>query len=89
MIRYPKAMLLRVVAVAHELAMLFTWVGFPNQIVTDQGSIIMGKILNALAQLVGLHALHTTMYHPQMNGLVESFNGILNRMLKKFIHGGG
>lgn len=45
----------------------------------------MGKMLKVLNQLVGLQALHTTMYHPQTNGLVECFNGTLKRMMHKFV----
>lgn len=56
---------------SQELATLFSRVGFPKQIMTDQGTVFMGKMLKALAQLVGLQTLHTTVYHPQTNGLVE------------------
>lgn len=31
-------------AVAHEMSTLFTRVGFPKEIVTDQGTVFMGKI---------------------------------------------
>lgn len=48
----------------------------------------MGKTLRALAQMVGLETMHTTVYHPKTNGLVERFNRTLKRMLKKFIQGG-
>lgn len=82
--RYPEAMSLRAataLAVAQELATLFTRVGFPKQIITDPGTVFMGKTLKTLAQLIGLQALHTTVYHPQTNGLVECFNGTLKRMI--------
>lgn len=65
--RYSAAMPLRTAlatAVAQELATLFTRVGFPKQIVTDKGMVFMGKTLKAPAQLVGIQALHTTVYHP-------------------------
>lgn len=89
--RYPKAISLRAataLAVAQELATLFTRVGFPKQLVTDQSTVFMGKTLKALAQLVGMQALHTTVYHPQTNGLVERLNGTLKKMIRKFISEG-
>lgn len=58
-------------AVAQELATLFTRVGYPKQIITNRGSVFMGKTLKALAQLVGLQALQTTVYHLQTYGLVS------------------
>lgn len=61
-----------------------TWAS-PKQIVNDQGTGFIGKTLKALAQLVVLQALHTTIYHPQTNGLVDCFNGTLKRMLRKFV----
>lgn len=74
-------------SMAQELGVLFTQVGFPPKIVMDQGTVFTKKTLKALAQLVGLPMLHTTVYHPQTNSLVERFNGTLKRMLKMFIQG--
>lgn len=78
--QYPGAMPLRTASaegVAQELAVLFTRVGGVKQIVTDQGTVFMGKTLQALSQLVEVQMLHTTVYHPQTNGLVGRFNGTL------------
>lgn len=89
--RYPEAMPLRAAtakAVAQEVAVLFTRVGFPKQIITDKGMVFMGKTLKALAQMVELQMLHTTVYYPQTNGLVQRFNRMFKRMLKKFIQRG-
>lgn len=88
--QHPEAMPLRTAmatAVAYELATLFTRVGFPKQIVTDQGTMFVGNTLKTLAQLVGLQALQTTVYHPQTNGLVECFNGTLKMMLHNHFEG--
>lgn len=55
--QYPEAMALRTAsasAVAQGLATLFTRVGSPKQVVTDQGIVFMGKMFKALAQLVGI-----------------------------------
>lgn len=82
---YPKTMPLRMAtatAAAHALAMLFTRVGFSKQVVTNQGTDFMVKLLKALAQLVGLRALRrTTIYHPQTNG----FNGTLRWIIFTFV----
>lgn len=43
--RYPEEMALRTAsapAVAQELATFFMTVGFPKQVVTDQGTVFMG-----------------------------------------------
>lgn len=76
--QYPEAIPLYTalaLAVAQELATLFTRVGFSKQVVPDQGMVFMGKSMKALAQMVGLQTLYTMVYHPQTNGLVEHFNG--------------
>lgn len=55
--RYPEAMSLwstTGTAVAYELATLVTPVGFTRQIMTDQGTVFMGKTVKAQTQLVGV-----------------------------------
>lgn len=89
--RSPEAMPLRnamAPAIAQELVTPFTRVGFPKQIVTDQGTVFVGKTHKALAQLIGIQALHTSVYHHQTNRLVERFNGTLKRTIRKFITNG-
>lgn len=90
--RYPEAMLLcdaKATMVAQELATLFTRDGFPKQILTDQGTVLMGKTLRALWHLAGIQLLKTSVYHAQTNGLVEHFNGTLKCMLRKFVQESG
>lgn len=77
MTQYPEAMLLRdakASTVARELTVLFPQVGFSKQVMTDQGTVFMWRLL-------GLHPLRTSVYHPQTNGLEERFNGTLKQML--------
>lgn len=42
-----------------------------------------------LCQLLQVHHLKTSVYHPQTDGLVERFNQTLNSMLKKVVTDGG
>ena len=39
--------------------------------------------MKEVSRLLGLTQLHTTPYHPQENGLVQSFNETLKNMLRK------
>ncbi len=86
--RYPEVFPLKIVRarnVAICLVQLFSRVGFPRTIVTDQGSNFMSKLLKQVYQLLGIKGLRTTPYHPQTDGLVERFNQTLKQMLRKFV----
>lgn len=83
-IRNPEAMPLRNMranTVARALAGRCTPVSFNKQVITDQGAAFMSETLWALWKLAGVQPLHTSVYHPQTNGLVERFNGTLKCML--------
>ena len=84
--RYPEAIPMKTVdaeAVAEELLKLFSRVGIPREILTDQGTNFTSQLLGELYRLLGVKALRTTPYHPQTDGLVERFNGTLKAMLRK------
>ena len=91
--RYPEAMPLRNIDaehVAEELVKMFSRVGIPNEILTDQGSNFMSQLLAELYRLLHIQPIRTSPYHPQTDGLVERFNQTLKSMLRKtavfFIH---
>ena len=84
--RYPEAIPMRTIdagAVADELVKVFSRVGIPKEILTDQGTNFTSKLLGELYQLLNIKALRTSPYHPQTDGLVERFNGTLKEMLRK------
>ena len=84
--RYPEAIAMKTVdaeAVAEELLKLFSRVGIPKEILTDQGPNFTSRLLAELYQLLHVDALRTSPYHPQTDGLVERFNGTLKEMLRK------
>ena len=62
---------------------LFSRVGIVKEILTDQGSGFMSRVLKDLLSLLQIHHLWISVYHPQTDRLVERFNTTLKHMLKK------
>ena len=62
---------------------MFTRVGIPEEVLSDQGSQFMSNVMNEVSRLLSMSQLHTTVYHPMCNGLVERFNGTLKAMLRR------
>ena len=86
--RYPEAFVLPSVEaprVAKELIKLFSHVGIPDEILTDQGTNFMSTMIEEIYRLLHIKRIRTTPYHPQTDGLVERFNSTLKGMLKKFV----
>lgn len=84
--RYPEASALRNIeaeTVAEALVTMFTRVGVPAEILSDQGSQFMSSVMKEMSRLLSMTQLVTTPYHPMCNGLVERFNGTLKSMLKR------
>ncbi len=72
--RYPEAIPLRKAtskAIAQELFLLCSRVGI--QILTDQGTPFMSRMMADLCRFLKVKQLRTTVYHPQTDGLVERF----------------
>ena len=84
--RYPEAIPLRSIeaeTIAEELVQLFSRIGIPQEILTDQGSNFTSRLLQELYKLLHVHPIRTSPYHPQTDGLVERFNQTLKTMLRK------
>ena len=85
-IRYQEALPLRAATakvVAKELMILFSRVGIAREVLTDQGSCFMSRVMKELLSLLQVKQLRTSVYHPKTDGLVERFNKTLKQMLKK------
>ena len=83
---YPEAIPMRTVDaehVAEELVTMFAHVRVPREILMDQGTNFMSKLLAELYNLLHIHPIRTSPYHPQTDGLVERFNGTSKSMLRK------
>ena len=87
--RYPEAVPLRsceAEKIAEELIKLFSRMGIPKEILTDQGSNFTSKLLAELYNMLQVRAIRTTPYHPQTDGLVERFNQTLKAMLRRMVN---
>ena len=83
---YPEAVAMRSVDaehVAEELVRLFSRVGIPREILTDQGTNFTSELLAEMYRLLHIDGLRTSPYHPQTDGMVERFKGTLKEMLGK------
>ena len=90
--RYPEAIALHSIDAEHiaeELIKLFSRVGVPKEILTDQGSNFTSQLLAELYRLLGVKGIRTSPYHPQTDGLVERFNQTLKGMLRKTVQDEG
>lgn len=70
--RYPEAIPLRKAtakAIAQELFLLCSRVGIPAEILTNQGTPFMSRLMADLCRLLKVKQLRTTVYHPQTGRL--------------------
>ncbi|XP_040262454.1 uncharacterized protein LOC120978250, partial [Bufo bufo] len=85
--RYPEAVALSNIqaeTVAEALVKVFSRVGFPKEVLSDQGTQFTAEITQQIWKTCGVKSLTSSPYHPQTNGLCERFNGTLKQMLKSF-----
>ena len=86
---YHSRALRHIHVVAEALIEVFTRVGVPREILTDQGAQFTSGVMKEVhvSRLLSMKQLTTTcmpyVYHPACNGLVERFNGSLKQMLKR------
>lgn len=84
--RYPEATALkniRAETVAEALWEMWTRLGIPDEIITDQGTQFTSNLMKEVNEFLVIKHKTTAPFHPQANGLVERFNGTLKNMLKK------
>ena len=67
-------------------AEFFSRFGFPNVMVTDQGTEFTSAEFREYIQSLNIDHRRSTPYHPQTNGCVERFNRSLKEILRKFVN---
>ena len=60
-----------------------------SEILSDRGKSFLSGLMKEVETLPGYRKVNTTAYHPQTDGLVESYNRMLTVMLAKSVHKGG
>ena len=84
--RWPEAVPLREIRttdVASALFNIFSRLGLPKQILSDNGQQLVSKAKSEVMEMMGIERKLSTPYHAQSNGMVERFNGTLKNMLQK------
>ena len=61
----------------------FSVFGFPQLLMSDQGTGFTSKVIQAMCSLLGIEKIRTTPYHPQSNGSAERVHQTLWRMIGK------
>ena len=61
----------------------FSVFGFPQRLMSDQGTGFTSKVIAAMCSLLGIEKIRTTLYHPQSNGSAERVHQTLWRMIGK------
>jgi len=68
-----------------ELVKLFSVLGIPRILHSDQGSNFESTLLRQTLDIFGITKSRTTAYHPQGDGMVERFNRSLLQLLRSYV----
>ena len=63
---------------------LFTTVGLPKTVQSDQGSNFLSRVFNQVLKELGVKHVVSSAYHPESQGALERFHQTLKNMLKTY-----
>ena len=78
--KYPEAIPLkdiRAKTVAENMMEIFCRLGVPTKLLADQGSQFIGHLMKQLCKKMNIEKIRTSAYHPEINGFLERWHGIL------------
>jgi hypothetical protein len=84
--RYPEAVALkntRSETIADALFTLWSRLGIPEQILSDNASNLNGKLMNEVLEMLRIKHRVTSVYNPRGNGACERANGHIKQMIRK------
>ena len=73
------------VVITTELVKLFSTLGIPEILHSDQGRSFESTLLKQTLDAFGINKTRTTAYHPQEDGMVEQFNHSLLQLLRTYV----
>ena len=71
--------------ITSALLKLFSQMGMPDIIHSDQGRNFESALLKQSLDAFGISKSHTTAYHPEGDGMVEQFNRSLLQLLRTYV----
>lgn len=90
--RWPEVVCLKSLtarAVCDALVEIFSRMGVPETVCSDQGRNFTAQLTRLFLEKMGATPRFSTPDHPQSNGLVERWNGTFKKMLHHVVHGNG
>ena len=84
--KFPVAIPLKRVdnhTVLEALMDVFSVYGFPEELLTDQGSVFTSHLTQLVCKTFGIVKLQTSPYHPQSDGALERWHACLKGMIKR------
>ena len=86
--KWPEAIPLRdqtAARITEELVKLFSTLGIPEVLHSDQGQNFESTVLKDTLEAFGVRKSRTTAYHPQGDGMVERLNRSLLQLLRVYV----
>jgi hypothetical protein len=75
------------VTIAQQLWEIFSILGFPKILQSDNGPEYVSDVIRALLQLTGMEQRLISPYNPRADGKVERAIGVVVMIIKKMLHG--
>ena len=85
--RFPEAIPLRNIktkSIVKALIKIFTFVGLPKSVQSDQGSNFMSGIFQQVMHELGIKQYRSSAYHPESQGALERFHQTLKNMIRSY-----
>jgi len=85
---YPEAIPLQqhtAEEVAKALSQIFSHFGFPDEILSDQGTEFTSELMQLFTYQFGIMQIRCSPYHPESNGSCERFHRTLKSMLRAMV----
>lgn len=67
--------------IVHGLLSIFSRMGFPAELQSDQGSVFTSALTTTFLERCGIKVIHSSINHPQTNS-VERWHSVLKQVLK-------